>query len=108
METPPARAAQGELTVHQAGKQVQVLRLELDRYEIGCADTNELCFRGASGVSRKHAVFERDGANWCVRDLESMNGTYLNGKRIGSMLVLRSGDRVTIGELNIIFTAVLT
>jgi serine phosphatase RsbU (regulator of sigma subunit) len=102
MQSQTARAF-GELAIHQAGKLVQVLRLELDRYEIGRADTNALCFRGASGVSRRHAAFEREGGHWCVRDLESTNGTFVNGTRIASPQRLRTGDRVTIGELNIAF-----
>jgi hypothetical protein len=32
----------------------------------------------ADGVSRVHAVFERFGDAWCVRDLGSRNGTFVN------------------------------
>ncbi len=32
-----------------------------------------------------------------IEDLESINGTFLNGKRITSLTVVRSGDRLTVG-----------
>lgn len=33
-------------------------------------------------VSRKHAIVEFDGKDWAIRDLDSANGTYINGVRI--------------------------
>lgn len=51
-------------------------------------------------VSRRHArlVF-RDG-EWVLQDLESTNGTLLNGLRIGRCAV-RPGDRVALGEIHL-------
>ena len=48
-------------------------------------------------VSRRHArlVF-RDGA-WIVQDLESTNGTHLNGQRVGRCR-LRPGDQLALGD----------
>lgn len=50
------------------------------------------------GVSRRHAkiIREPDGT-LKIHDLESTNGTYLNGKRI-AVEALREGDRVRIGQ----------
>lgn len=52
---------------------------------------------GADTVSRRHArlVF-RDGA-WVVQDLESTNGTHLNGQRVGRCR-LRPGDQLRLGD----------
>lgn len=45
-------------------------------------------------VSKEHAeLFERDNALW-IRDLESTNGTYVNGERIHSEVRLKEGDIV--------------
>jgi pSer/pThr/pTyr-binding forkhead associated (FHA) protein len=41
---------------------------------VGTLESNDVVV-DADGVSRVHAVFERFGANWCVRDLGSRNGT---------------------------------
>ncbi len=57
-------------------------------------------------VSRKHAVFERraDGT-WFVRDLGSLNGTYVNGEQVDETK-LASGDEVQVGKFKLtIFTA---
>jgi transcriptional regulator with GAF, ATPase, and Fis domain len=53
------------------------------------------------GVSRGHAELTQQGPLYCVRDLGSTNGTYLNGQRIevgalGAGDVLRLGDAVGI------------
>lgn len=53
-------------------------------------------------VSRKHAEFLRSGERFEVRDLGSMNGTYLNGSRVeGAILV--DGDQVQIGKYHLTF-----
>ncbi len=48
-------------------------------------------------VSRRHAqLYLRDGA-WVLQDLESTNGTRINGKRVARCR-LAPGDRVTLGR----------
>ncbi len=37
-----------------------------------------------------------------LRDLESTNGTYVNGVRIGQPLILMSGDRVKVGRVELV------
>ena len=53
-------------------------------------------------VSRPHAVFEAVGEAMTIRDLQSHNGTYVNGQRVESA-ALRSGDEVKIGGYQIRF-----
>lgn len=54
-------------------------------------------------VSRRHAVFQRTGSGRItVRDLNSLNGTYVNGTRVEES-VLRSGDEIQIGKYKIVF-----
>ena len=55
-------------------------------------------------VSRKHAVFTRDGDTFAVRDVGSLNGTYLNRERIDEA-VLHTGDEVQIGKFRLVFYA---
>ena len=55
-------------------------------------------------VSRKHAVFTRDGDTFAVRDVGSLNGTYLNRERIDAA-VLHTGDEVQIGKFRLVFYA---
>ena len=53
-------------------------------------------------VSRKHAEFVREGNQFVVRDIGSLNGTYVNRTRIDQS-VLRAGDEVQIGKYRMTF-----
>ncbi len=53
-------------------------------------------------VSRRHAEFVREGDDFLVRDVGSLNGTYVNRNRIDSA-VLRAGDEVQIGKYRLTF-----
>lgn len=53
-------------------------------------------------VSRKHVEFVREGGGFVVRDVGSLNGTYVNRTRIEQAL-LRSGDEVQIGKFRMTF-----
>ncbi len=54
-------------------------------------------------VSRTHAeVVPAEGGGFLVRDLGSVNGTYVNGRLIASA-ELKDGDQITIGEFNLAF-----
>jgi hypothetical protein len=52
-------------------------------------------------VSRQHAVFVKQGAAWLVRDLGSLNGTYVNNERVDESVVAH-GDAVQIGRFHLI------
>jgi pSer/pThr/pTyr-binding forkhead associated (FHA) protein len=47
-------------------------------------------------VSRQHARLVFRGSRWIIQDLESTNGTILNGNRIGRS-ELHPGDRLALG-----------
>lgn len=53
-----------------------------------------------SGVSRRHAVIRAVPASQAfeVCDLNSGNGTFVNGARIASCQMLRAGDRISLGQ----------
>jgi pSer/pThr/pTyr-binding forkhead associated (FHA) protein len=55
-------------------------------------------------VSRKHAVFRREGDTFVVRDVGSLNGTYVNRERIDEV-TLKTGDEVQIGKFRLVFYA---
>jgi pSer/pThr/pTyr-binding forkhead associated (FHA) protein len=55
-------------------------------------------------VSRRHAEFSREGEGFVVRDVGSLNGTYLNRERIESTPV-GSGDEVQVGKFRLLFFA---
>jgi predicted component of type VI protein secretion system len=77
--------------------------LEGDRLSIGADPTNDLLLVGDARVSRLHAMLERIGGRWCVRDLDSRNGTFVNGARVVSERPLRSGDEIRVGDTLILY-----
>ena len=54
-------------------------------------------------VSRRHARFESDGNAVFITDLQSSNGTALNGQRIRESIEVRAGDHIDIGSARITF-----
>lgn len=53
-------------------------------------------------VSRKHAAFVRDGGGFLVRDLGSLNGTYVNRERVDEVR-LQPGQDVQIGKYRLTY-----
>jgi FHA domain-containing protein/zinc ribbon protein len=53
-------------------------------------------------VSRRHAELSREGEMFTIRDLGSLNGTYVNRKRIESVM-LENDDEVQIGKYRLTF-----
>jgi sigma-B regulation protein RsbU (phosphoserine phosphatase) len=54
-------------------------------------------------LSRKHAEIVAVGASWMLKDLGSANGTYLNGSRVEKDLPLKTGDRIRLGDTELVF-----
>lgn len=55
-------------------------------------------------VSRRHAEFVRQGPGYTVRDVGSLNGTYLNRERLDEAPLVH-GDEVQIGKFKLVFLA---
>jgi len=56
-------------------------------------------------LSRKHAEIVLENGSWLVKDLGSANGTYLNGNRVERDSPLKNGDRIRLGDTEIVFVA---
>jgi len=53
-------------------------------------------------ISRRHVVLHVDGEAVVARDLASRNGTLVNGRRMRGTQLLRIGDRLGIGDLELV------
>jgi pSer/pThr/pTyr-binding forkhead associated (FHA) protein len=85
------------------GRRGRELRaLDAEQLTVGTLESNDLVV-DADGVSRLHAVFERFGDTWCVRDLGSRNGTFVNGGRIVGDRALHPQDEIVLGRLRLVF-----
>ncbi len=76
--------------------------LEDDRMTVGKGPQNDVALDDAT-VSHMHATLEHFSAGWCITDLGSSNGTWINGERIWSRQPLRDGDEIRVGHTQLIF-----
>jgi pSer/pThr/pTyr-binding forkhead associated (FHA) protein len=53
-------------------------------------------------VSRRHSVIERNGQDFLIRDVGSLNGTYVNHDRIDHKPIV-DGDEIQVGRFVLIF-----
>ena len=59
-------------------------------------------------VSRRHAAFRSDAEQLVVEDLQSRNGTLVNGQPIAGPVRIAVGDRITLGSCELELTRVST
>ncbi len=57
------------------------------------------------GVSRQHARLTRNGETWSIDDLNSLNGTFVNDKKLkaGQPVQLKDGDRIRLSQFHLVF-----
>jgi signal transduction histidine kinase len=77
--------------------------LLIDRPTIGRDATSTIRLHDGE-ISRHHAEIRKTSNGYIVYDLQSSNGTYVNGERIQYAMV-RTGDRVRCGQTEMIFTS---
>lgn len=73
---------------------------EADCFTIGRSEDNKFCYNNGF-VSSEHAKLYYDGEGWSIEDLNSKNGTYVNGYRVQSARLL-PGDLIYIMGLKIV------
>lgn len=67
---------------------------------VGRSPGNDIVI-GAGYVSGRHARFSLMGQNLFIEDLKSTNGTAVNGQLISDPVALKSGDVVSVGDIDI-------
>ncbi|MFN2225945.1 MAG: FHA domain-containing protein, partial [Anaerolineae bacterium] len=98
---PPSAARQAE------GPKTQYLDMRSlpkagRRITIGRHSSNVLVIKHPR-VSRYHAVIEQFGARFRLQDLNSDNGTFVNGKRVDKETWIKEGDEIRIASHRLVF-----
>ncbi len=83
------------------GRQGETFPLEGDEIEIGRSPQADV-FLDDVTVSRSHAVLRRDGPGYVIEDRGSLNGTYVNRRRV-ERATLEDGDEVQIGKYRLTY-----
>jgi DNA-binding winged helix-turn-helix (wHTH) protein len=114
----PVRAAADRPVLAPAGSAdagpTQRCRLVLQTREVQLLEGDNIVGRDPDAalwidhpaVSRRHALIHVAGGNATLRDLESKNGTHLNGRELRQPAVLDDGDEIRVGPETFTFRQV--
>ena len=69
---------------------------------VGRGGQNDLVLTGDEFASSRHARIEVRGDGAWVQDLESTNGTFVNGARVAGAQRLEAGDVLRVGETDLV------
>jgi pSer/pThr/pTyr-binding forkhead associated (FHA) protein len=83
----------------------EIVALDRPRISVGRGTSNDVAVTSDPELSRLHCVLEAIGDEWCVRDLASSNGTFVNGDRVWHDQPLRHGDEIRVGRTRIVYRA---
>jgi pSer/pThr/pTyr-binding forkhead associated (FHA) protein len=89
--------AQYRLVVRQGPIQGQIFELTKNEVSIGRDISNDFVINDAE-VSRKHAKLTLEGDRYKIEDLNSTNGTYIDGRRLIGPHVLAIGEIIMFGD----------
>jgi hypothetical protein len=91
-----------KFTVFFNGECINTYEMEEPVISIGRLPENAISIANM-GVSRRHTKIEEDAdRRYVISDLNSLNGTYVNGKRI-KKVNLNHGDKIAIGKYTILY-----
>src|SRR5947209_15462421 len=79
--------------------------LEKPEISIGRAPNSDILLSKDKLASRRHATVRYENGQYTLRDERSANGTFVNGQQLEetSPRILQNGDRVSIGEYELVF-----
>jgi pilus assembly protein CpaF len=85
------------IVITERGGSQRQLDFDLAELSIGRLDENEIVLpRG--NVSKRHARIKLEDGEYLLLDLQSTNGTYINGRKVMGATPVVSGDKIYIGD----------
>jgi pSer/pThr/pTyr-binding forkhead associated (FHA) protein len=89
------------VTASPSGEPEQGRSFDLDTITTLGRDVNNSIVIDDQFASFEHAVLTYRGRGWYIEDLGSTNGTFVNGRAVGSVLALGFGDEIAIGQVRL-------
>jgi pSer/pThr/pTyr-binding forkhead associated (FHA) protein len=85
-----------EFIIRDPNGNENILELSAGSYVVGSSDNANIQLFDST-VSSRHALLTVGNGRITIEDLESRNGTYLDGTRVGNVCTLNQGQRVSLG-----------
>jgi hypothetical protein len=101
----PAIAGVAWFVGDRAPNQGRMHRIDGERVTVGAAGECDIVI-GENHVSDRHASLRFNDREFLLTDLDSTNGTFVNGQRIGQQK-LADGDRIRFGSSEWVFKCVV-
>lgn len=79
----------------------EVYTLE-DSTTIGRSNQNKIIIKDPY-ISKNHLKIVKDEGDYYIEDLNSANGTFINGTKIMDAVRLKNGDRIRLGQVEFLF-----
>ena len=90
-----------QLVVQNGSRGTRVLKLQCEETVIGRRQDCDLRIP-STDVSRRHCLLSMHDGCLNVEDLDSVNGTYVNGRRTSGRQIIMPGDRLQIGPVTFV------
>lgn len=75
-----------------------------DTVTIGRGNNNDIVIKDPY-ISNQHLKITLDENSYFLEDLDSANGTYLNGDRVLDVVKLKNGDRIRLGQIEFLYVS---
>ncbi len=96
-----------QLTISIDGRNLGEIDLEKERVTIGRHPDNDIVLKDDRAVSGRHAVIITIMSDSFLEDLDSTNGTMVNGRQVGKH-PLSNGDVIQVGRHSLKYTGAVT
>lgn len=73
-----------------------------DELTLGRSSSNKIVIKDPY-ISKNHFRITKDEDKFFIEDLNSANGTFLNGEKIEDVIILTNNDLIRVGEIEFIF-----
>lgn len=104
----PSRPNHGEALIYDLRKEPGKLNAFPMGVTVGRIETNDVALDDLS-ISRFHAWFTQRPQGWVLRDAESANGTWLDGKKLAPKeeVIVPDGAHLKFGDVEVRFVSVV-
>lgn len=91
------------LRVTAPGQSAQVMQLIKDVTVLGRSAQADIPIPNDNNCSRRHCQVRKWAGKYVVEDLDSHNGTFVNGSKVAKEHPLSDGDLISIGDTTVLF-----